>query len=262
MSLSMKHFAVEPIEVDTMEPLTYQGHRVLPTDLAAKAFGDDAKRLQENYSRNRERFEEGKHFFKVAGAELKELKRQPAFSGVASKFASVLYLWTDRGIARHAKILETEMAWSIYERLEDTYFAKSAPQLEPPRQLTAAESFLQMAQMQVAAERRSAEQDRQIKAITVEVEQIKQFQSVVKSCPTNAEPITRIKKRIGAEMGLSSSVIDVVMRECPYSPRPATMVENDHEDAMGATYAVWWKRDVNAVFKRFADECRRETTCM
>lgn len=33
-----------------------------------------------------------------------------------------LYLWTDRGAARHAKILETDEIWEVYEELEDTYF--------------------------------------------------------------------------------------------------------------------------------------------
>ena len=33
-----------------------------------------------------------------------------------------LYLWTDRGAARHAKILDTDEAWEVYEELEDNYF--------------------------------------------------------------------------------------------------------------------------------------------
>lgn len=40
------------------------------------------------------------------------------------KFASVLFLWTERGVARHAKILDTDEAWEVYELLEETYFKK------------------------------------------------------------------------------------------------------------------------------------------
>ncbi|EFI89744.1 hypothetical protein HMPREF9551_01222 [Escherichia coli MS 196-1] len=35
---------------------------------------------------------------------------------------SHLFLWTARGAARHAKILETEKAWEVFEKLEDCYF--------------------------------------------------------------------------------------------------------------------------------------------
>ena len=33
-----------------------------------------------------------------------------------------LYLWTTRGAARHAKMLNTEKAWEVFEELEDCYF--------------------------------------------------------------------------------------------------------------------------------------------
>lgn len=31
-------------------------------------------------------------------------------------------MWTDRGAARHAKILDTDEAWEVYEELEENYF--------------------------------------------------------------------------------------------------------------------------------------------
>jgi hypothetical protein len=36
--------------------------------------------------------------------------------------AKFFYLWTQKGTARHAKILSTEKAWDVFEELEDTYF--------------------------------------------------------------------------------------------------------------------------------------------
>lgn len=33
-----------------------------------------------------------------------------------------LILWTERGAARHAKMLETDQAWEVFEKLEDSYF--------------------------------------------------------------------------------------------------------------------------------------------
>lgn len=40
---------------------------------------------------------------------------------ISSKARS-LYLWTERGAARHAKMLETDEAWSFFEKMEDAYF--------------------------------------------------------------------------------------------------------------------------------------------
>ena len=34
-----------------------------------------------------------------------------------------LTLWTEKGAARHAKILDTDQAWDIFEQLEEVYFA-------------------------------------------------------------------------------------------------------------------------------------------
>ncbi len=36
-----------------------------------------------------------------------------------------LHLWTELGAARHAKMLETDKAWDVFEQLEDNYFAMS-----------------------------------------------------------------------------------------------------------------------------------------
>ena len=33
-----------------------------------------------------------------------------------------LILWTERGALHHAKILDTDLAWEAYEKLEETYF--------------------------------------------------------------------------------------------------------------------------------------------
>jgi hypothetical protein len=41
-----------------------------------------------------------------------------------SKKASKLYLWTEKGAFLHAKSLNTDMAWEVYDRLVDNYFEK------------------------------------------------------------------------------------------------------------------------------------------
>ncbi len=38
---------------------------------------------------------------------------------------SVMYLWTQKGAARHAKMLTTDRAWDVWEELETSYFEKN-----------------------------------------------------------------------------------------------------------------------------------------
>ena len=58
---------------------------------------------------------------------LKAFKNQPTHSGLVEPRASHLICWTERGAARHAKLLETDQAWEVFERLEDAYFNPPLP---------------------------------------------------------------------------------------------------------------------------------------
>ena len=66
--------------------------------------------------------EEGKHFVKLQSDDLKEFKNQPNIVGLVAKHTAHLILWTERGAARHAKMLETDQAWDVFEQMEDAYF--------------------------------------------------------------------------------------------------------------------------------------------
>ena len=80
--------------------------------------------------------------------------------------------------------------------------------------------------------------------------------TVLSARPANSESIVHIRKRIWQIFGLSSGTVDAVMRQSPYAPKPAGMVRNEHAEADGATYAVYWQKDVTATFERFVGECR------
>lgn len=131
--------------VNTLQPILHNQIPVITTELLAKLYGTDVDNIKKNYSRNANRFIEGKHFFKVAGDELKTLRVtlshsqnlrvtlsnsqnvQPSLRGLQiSPKARSLILWTERGAARHAKMLETNQAWDVFERLEDCYFNQNA----------------------------------------------------------------------------------------------------------------------------------------
>lgn len=103
-------------------------------------------------------------------------------------------------------------------------------------------------------ERRQAEQAHQLSYLTEKVERVETAQTVMRARPSGAEAITHIRERIGRLHGLSAAVIDEVIRQSPYSPKPAGMVRNDHVDADGALYAVYWQKDITATFNRFVAE--------
>lgn len=112
------------VTVETLPVIAYQGVRVLTTELLAQLYGAEPINIQQNYANNKDRFVAGKHFFKLEGEELKEFKRLGILDNIedAYKFAARLTLWTERGAARHAKILDTDAAWDVFEQLENAYF--------------------------------------------------------------------------------------------------------------------------------------------
>ena len=123
--------------MENLIPIEFENQRIVTTKLLAEEFGTKEENIQMNFSRNEKRFIEGKHYFKLEGQLLKDFKNSlPTESREPIKFAPTLYLWTEKGAARHAKILDTEEAWEVYERLEETYFnVKEAKQLSPMDQL-------------------------------------------------------------------------------------------------------------------------------
>ncbi|EEZ5173164.1 ORF6N domain-containing protein [Escherichia coli] len=137
------------ISVETLAAITHNQTPVITTELLAHLYGADVKNIQNNFARNVGRFQIGKHFFKIEGEELRELKHRPSLSGSVKIARNVrsLILWTERGAARHAKMLETDQAWDVFEKLEDCYFSQGKttpteqqPQIQP--QFTAEEIIL------------------------------------------------------------------------------------------------------------------------
>jgi hypothetical protein len=129
------------ITVETLPVIAYQNVRVLTTELLAQLYGTDDKNIQMNYSRNLDRFVSGKHFFKLEGEDLRQFKslHKPTSSGLVGISPRVkhLTLWTERGAARHAKMLDTDEAWSVFERLEEAYFKPPALPTDLPTALRA-----------------------------------------------------------------------------------------------------------------------------
>ena len=114
----------------TTAVITYQNMRVCTTQQLAQFYGVDEIRVQQNHARNPDRFEEGKHFHKVTGHGLEILRLSLSESQISPKTRSLI-LWTERGAARHAKMLETDQAWDVFEQLEDSYFSGACHRAAP-----------------------------------------------------------------------------------------------------------------------------------
>ncbi|ENT9574933.1 ORF6N domain-containing protein [Salmonella enterica] len=123
------------ISVETLSPILHNQIPVVTTELLASLYGTDPHSITKNHRSNVDRFVAGKHFFKLEGADLKAFKNKVTDSDLVASRAKHLILWTERGAARHAKMLETDQAWEVFEKLEDCYFSQKQPattrQVEP-----------------------------------------------------------------------------------------------------------------------------------
>ena len=109
--------------MNNLIPLEFKNQRIITTKVLSEEFGTKEDNIKTNFNNNKTRFKEGKHYFQLKGDELKAFKRVVNdINDPSIKFASVLTLWTEKGAARHAKILDTDEAWDVYEELEETYF--------------------------------------------------------------------------------------------------------------------------------------------
>lgn len=125
------------VSAESLAVIRFQNLPVITTELLAQLYGTDQNRIHTNFRRNEDRFVEGKHLFRLEGDELREFvtvfktvtnEQQPISSMVRN-----LTLWTERGAARHAKMLETDQAWEVFERLEDCYFNQRTPEASRKR---------------------------------------------------------------------------------------------------------------------------------
>ncbi len=107
--------------MNNLEQIKFKDQNVITTELLAEVYGTDTKNISNNFNNNKDKFEEGKHYYFLEGEELKGFKgSHMKYDNL--KFAPKLYLWTERGANRHCKILDTDKAWEQFDNLEETYF--------------------------------------------------------------------------------------------------------------------------------------------
>lgn len=145
------------VEAKDLKVIEYRNQRVVTNEQMASGYGTDPIRIRQNYHENKDRFVEGKHYFKVVGAELNNLRVAFNYLQISSKTRSLM-LWTERGAANHAKMLETDQAWEYYNDLTEFYFTqRDAKALPAPVEL----SKLEIIQLALESEKgRLAEKER------------------------------------------------------------------------------------------------------
>nr|CRY93946.1 hypothetical protein [uncultured prokaryote] len=105
-----------------INPIEQGEQRVLTTAQLAEYYETTTKVISDNFNNNIKRYTEGKHFYRLTGEDLKAFKNSSENFGIVDKRTPLLYLWTEKGALLHAKSLNTDKAWEVYDFLVDTYF--------------------------------------------------------------------------------------------------------------------------------------------
>ncbi|MDE5753361.1 MAG: ORF6N domain-containing protein [Oscillospiraceae bacterium] len=148
-------------------PIENEGKRVLTTAQLAESYETTEKRITENFNRNSDRYTEGKHFYCLTGDELKKFLHSANCGLQNTSKIRTLYLWTEKGALLHAKSLNTDKAWEVYDFLVENYFQKKEPDysaLSPQLQF-----LIQMEQRQNQLEQKQKELEAKLEFNKTEV---------------------------------------------------------------------------------------------
>ena len=97
--------------------LTYRGETVFTTETLAQMFGCRVENVRGNACRNKDRLQEGVHFFELKGEELREY-RAAGMVHVRPRTAMVV-LWTRKALGVLAKIMNTPSAWRVMDAITE-----------------------------------------------------------------------------------------------------------------------------------------------
>lgn len=159
---------VKTVNVEDLQVIEWQGQRVLTTVQLAAVYGCEPSQIQQNFFNNKDRFTENKHYFKVEGEGLKNLQLENIELQI-SDMARSLYLWTERGSLYHCKMLNTDMAWEVQEKLVDFYY--NVKEQAPIKPMTQAEIIAAQANLVVELERRQLVTEAKQEALELKQEQ-------------------------------------------------------------------------------------------
>lgn len=107
--------------MQNLSSLVVHGMRVLTTRQLAGMYGTEPEIINNNFIRNKTKYVLEKHYVSVSGEEMRQLKTSHQFDGELKR-VSRAYFWTEKGALLHAKSLNTDKAWEVYDYLVDYYF--------------------------------------------------------------------------------------------------------------------------------------------
>ena len=157
------------VAASELQVIEYRGQRVVTTEQLAAGYGTDVENVRRNFNRNKSRFVEGKHYFQLTGDELENLRVTFSPAQISNKTRS-LTLWTERGAANHAKMLETDQAWGYHEDLVEFYFTQRGTIASPATPLTL--SRKELALMVIEAEERAEAAALETRTLSATVESL------------------------------------------------------------------------------------------
>lgn len=125
---------------------------------------------------------------------------------------------------------------------------------------TTAEAFANAFMMIAEAQRVQTQHAAKIAAIDEKIDRIEQALTILDKVPPNGELVTYMRKRVKKEFGLAPEVTNKILDV--FSVHPKFAVRNHHERADGGVNYGYWKREINAVVRRFIGECIQVTPAM
>lgn len=112
--------------MNNLQIIEHKEVRVLTTQQLAESYGTTNKVISNNFNNNKERYQEGKHYYYLQGEDFNEFLQSQNLGTQISSKARGTYIWTERGAFLHAKSLNTDQAWEVYDRLVEHYFKSTA----------------------------------------------------------------------------------------------------------------------------------------
>lgn len=149
------------------EVVKWKSQPVLTFDQVGDFFENGSKIHRDNFDNNKNKFITSKHYYKLEGDDLKYFKNITDNIGLVGKRAPSVILFTQKGVARLAKICGSERAWEVFEELEDTYFKVN------PINSVGNDPILMLAQSTSMMRQEQINQAHQIESIQNEIEEIK-----------------------------------------------------------------------------------------
>lgn len=176
----------------------FNGVLVLTTQQLAEAYDTSTDTITRNFNRNKDRYAEGKHYIALEGDEKNRfLDQGQNVRGLRN--AKTLYLWTEKGAFLHAKSLNTDNAWEVYDRLVDDYFRQKQKRVDYSQLSPELRMFYTIADEQARIELQQKKQAEQIRKVENRVESIREVVAI-NSDSWRTETSSLIKK-IGIALG-------------------------------------------------------------